>query len=345
MANILDLPPEVVQEIFLVPFAKDPPHFYSQHRLRSRDLASFSLVHSRWRSLAQSLLVKEIWVAIRVQHRIAKDNAWSLFRKYKIRKLTVEGGLGDFTKVAENASPLWGSRWNDIRSLQVMRSSLSMGTLARFPNLETLELYGTTLKRPPELPSVRFPQLRSLILSGKMKFEGKAGLHQKHFSPTTMPELSHLALEVSETLDWSLNHPFPSCFARVLPQIKSIVLRRNSPIITRSYTEYTSSNVVYPRSYDQYLTAYFLPRFLLDTAGLELESLHISRAAIENRENKQIFEILAKQESKEEKVKVENLFVYGRGNVGDLRAAFGDETVITRLEDVEAPPLPAFGGR
>jgi len=135
--SILDLPPELLLNIFESTIPASPSLEHEDYFQRTQVLLSFSLVHSQWTRAAQEILRREVWLGdITFRDEQLMRHCQQLMR-------TVEGGRTLYLSVDGDIEVLLRTitleRWKDLiylrnRPMYHFRNSTRFETFAQFPS-------------------------------------------------------------------------------------------------------------------------------------------------------------------------------------------------------------------
>ncbi|GAA5857288.1 hypothetical protein JCM3766R1_006942, partial [Sporobolomyces carnicolor] len=189
-------------------------------------LLSSSLVHRSWTATARSLLVEHVWIrgdgvidgrdtVALVVHRLRSE----AFASTPVKAFTV----GAFT-LPILKSP-YVHNWSRVVRVCLSgfgKADYTLDDLNLLPNLRRLRLEDGCLRWG--VRSLVWPRLEELVVF-KTLFADRPQLAAKVFTPTTMPNLSTLAISTGRN---DANVFFATVFENVLSQIKVLALFRGA---------------------------------------------------------------------------------------------------------------------
>ncbi|GAA5875920.1 hypothetical protein JCM16303_004046 [Sporobolomyces ruberrimus] len=268
------LPREVLGHVLSLTVPERPGISYEEWLRRQEILASFALVHSSWTRIAQELLFRTHYLDSCHNYRGVAEAFQTIevgSYRLKTKYLTVEG---DMDKVlAETGTELW----KNVKHLVHMGEEgvMLFGIHAvRFRELETLEVYHSTVVFTKFVPLITLAHLRRLVLDHPTTFYGEVAACESFFSPSTLPLLSHLS--IGYVCNW------PDALGRILdailPQLQTLALKNHEvyhpqPALHRSLNRLSKDAHL---SINQYEDVYKgLNHLFSDAAPLRLASLHL----------------------------------------------------------------------
>jgi len=140
--SILDLPPELLLNIFDHAIPASPALNYEDYFERNRTLTSFSFVHSRWARVAQEASLREVWIGntnYRKREMQRKGRQLIQARGNGTKFLTVYGDIEPLLK--ENGLERWkGLVYLKNRPKYSPEHPTRFDSFARFPSVQLLLL-------------------------------------------------------------------------------------------------------------------------------------------------------------------------------------------------------------
>ncbi|GAA6007734.1 hypothetical protein JCM11491_003946 [Sporobolomyces phaffii] len=211
--SLLALPPELLRVVLCL------VNGVSLDGDQYRRLGSFSLVHSSWRPVVQSLLPREIILSNDLFDSTSRALSHPPFDKIKTHKLRLTGDIEELLVGRER------KRWLEVETLDYAgaplhihgTSALDLDRILVLKNLRTLHLANTKIL--PISSNFLLPGVSRLVLGRNLYFSHQNPPSQI-FPTCAFPSLRQLTL-----LDFRPSLPLDQLLSSLLPQITTLALQ------------------------------------------------------------------------------------------------------------------------
>ncbi|GAA5875869.1 hypothetical protein JCM16303_004028 [Sporobolomyces ruberrimus] len=335
------LPREILFAILALAVPPSPCKDHDEWVNRQQTLSRCSLVHSTWTSFAQELLFAEHQLDSEDPHleeKVVRGHAAS-GGSLKTKYLTIYTDFGEVTWIAPC------ELWKNVKHVVHYETETFLETdpmrYAWFTRLEVLELHWDLLTFSNfDYSPLRFSTLRRLVLN-LVGTDCKFSKCQTVFSPSSMPILSHLSLNVLSDEPDDLGN----AFASLLPQITVLALSNETPynLEPAAYRGFNRLSRLAHLSINQVGDENdILGEILTSNPGLQLESLHL-RASILSTTPSTLRLLVEVTKGQRENIEIAKIVLYGSK---EETGALVDLSELAALEWRSGePPFFEFDGR